>query len=106
MHESVVVPNGAKVVELKGDVLHYTYADLNQHLEKMKQYAFAWAAQRQGKKSATPFSALLRALFAFLRFYVVKRGFLDGQQGLIIAAMNAVYTFLKYTQLWQLNRNK
>lgn len=106
MHESVLVSNGVKVVELKGDVLHDTYADLNQHLEKMKQYAFAWAAQRQGKKSATPFSAAIRAVFAFLRFYFLKRGFLDGQQGLMIATMNAVYTFLKYAQLWQLNRSK
>ena len=39
-----------------------------------------------------------------MRFYLLKRGFLDGQPGLIIAAMNAVYTFLKYAQLWQLNR--
>ncbi|WP_314341707.1 glycosyltransferase family 2 protein [Simonsiella muelleri] len=106
VHESVLVSNGVKVVELKGDVLHDTYADLNQHLEKMKQYAFAWAAQRQGKKSATPFSAAIRAVFAFLRFYFLKRGFLDGQQGLMIATMNAVYTFLKYAQLWQLNRSK
>ena len=106
VHESVIVPSGAKVVDLSDDVLHYTYADLCQHLDKMKHYAFAWAAQRQGKKSATPFSATLRAVFAFIKFYIVKRGFLDGQQGLIISAMNAIYTFLKYAQLWQLNRNQ
>ena len=106
VHESVVVPSGANVMDLSGDVLHYTYADLCQHLDKMKHYAFAWAAQRQGKKSATPFGATLRAVFAFIKFYIVKRGFLDGQQGLIISAMNAIYTFLKYAQLWQLNRNQ
>lgn len=106
VHESVIVPSGTNVVDLSGDVLHYTYADLCQHLDKMKHYAFAWAAQRQGKKSATPFSATLRAVFAFIKFYIVKRGFLDGQQGLIISAMNAIYTFLKYAQLWQLNRNQ
>ena len=104
VHESVRVPQGARIIELQGDVLHFTYHDLAQHLAKMQQYAFAWAAQRQGIKPATPFSATWRAVFAFMRFYLLKRGFLDGQPGLMIAAMNAVYTFLKYAQLWQLNR--
>lgn len=106
VHESVIISKDMTVQEIKGDVLHYTYDSLAQHLNKMQHYAFAWAAQRQGKQAATPYGATLRALFAMFKFYVLKRGFLDGKAGLIISVMNGIYTFLKYTQLWHLNQTR
>lgn len=104
VHESVIVPNGAQVIELKGNTLHETYRDLSHHLSKMQQYAQAWAQQRQGQKNASPWSATWRGIFAFIKFYILKLGFLDGAAGLMIAVMNGIYTFLKYALLWQYNR--
>lgn len=104
VHESVIVPDSAQIIELKGNVLHETYRDLNHHLSKMQQYAQAWATQRQGSKTATPLGATWRGIFAFLKFYLLKRGFLDGSAGLMISVMNGIYTFLKYALLWQYNR--
>lgn len=103
VHESVIIPENAQIIELKGNVFHYTYADLSQHLAKMQKYAWAWAEQNHLKKQSNPYSAMARAVFTFIRFYLLKQGFRDGKAGVMIAMMNAIYTFLKYTQLWQLN---
>lgn len=104
VHESVQIPDGARIVDIQGDVLHHTYDGLNQHLSKMQQYTLSWAEQRRGKKTVNLFSVLPRALFNFIKCYVMKRGFLDGQQGLLIAIMGAIYTFMKYAQLWLINQ--
>ena len=53
-------------------------------------------------RRATFLDLLLHPPAAFLRNYVLKAGFLDGTQGLIISAMNAHYVFLKFAKLWAL----
>jgi hypothetical protein len=41
----------------------------------------------------------------FLRMYLLKAGFLDGQAGLVLAGLSAFYVFLKYAKLWELRRS-
>ncbi|KLT72798.1 group 2 glycosyl transferase [Neisseria arctica] len=107
VHESVVVPNGAKVVELKGDVLHYTYADIAQFMRKSAQYAQLWAQQKkqQGKKVHLH-TAVIHGAMNFLKTYVLKAGFLDGKQGFLLATLSAYSVFCKYAQLWVLNHER
>ena len=104
VHESVIVPQGSQLILLAGDLLHHTYQNINQYLSKQQQYTLAWAQQRVGKKKATPLSGMLHGLATFIRIYLLKRGFLDGQHGLLIALLGGYYSFLKYTQLWFLSR--
>jgi hypothetical protein len=40
----------------------------------------------------------------FLKMFVLRRGFLDGWRGFILASVGAFYTFLKYAKLWELER--
>jgi (heptosyl)LPS beta-1,4-glucosyltransferase len=49
---------------------------------------------------------LLHPPAAFLRNYVLHRGFTDGKAGLIVSAMNAHYVFLKFAKLWALERDR
>lgn len=106
VHETVQLSSETQIIPLAGNVLHKTYTNLNQYLEKMQHYTNAWAIQNKGNKKSHPFLATVKALFTFLKIYLLKRGFLDGSQGLIIAIMGAIYTFVKYTQLWLLNQEK
>jgi hypothetical protein len=46
------------------------------------------------------FDLLVHPPAAFLRNYVLRRGFLDGTAGFVISAMNAYYVFLKFAKLW------
>jgi hypothetical protein len=45
---------------------------------------------------------IVHGLFAFVRTYVFRLGFLDGQHGLMLAIYNAEYTYYKYLKLMQL----
>ena len=43
---------------------------------------------------------------AFLRNYVLRRGFMDGTVGLTISLMNSYGVFLKFAKLWEIQRGK
>ena len=43
----------------------------------------------------------LRPAGRFLKQYVLKRGFLDGQTGLVVCALAAFSVFMKYAKLWE-----
>ena len=46
--------------------------------------------------------ALLRPVARFFRSYILKRGFMEGFAGFYVAVSAAVYVFLKYAKLWEL----
>jgi glycosyltransferase involved in cell wall biosynthesis len=102
VHESVRV-NGA-AGELKGDLLHYTCASLSEHLRTLDKYTSLASQELLANGYSAPFSRLaFDPAWTFVRTYVLQRGFLDGPQGLAIAWMAALYTFLKYakTRTWR-----
>ncbi|MBS0849756.1 glycosyltransferase family 2 protein [Citrobacter sp. JGM124] len=103
VHESLDSAGATKVL-LKGDLLHLTCRDFSAFQRKQLNYATTWAHERhqQGKKVS------LAAIFshtvgAFCKTLILRAGFLDGKQGLLLAVVNAQYTFNKYTELWALN---
>lgn len=101
VHEKLEFEDSIKIIKLKGDLLHYTYRDLEHYLVKSAGYASAWALQKQ-KKGAS--SSLLKAfnhgMSCFLKMYVFRLGFLDGKQGLLLALLSGHSTFAKYADLW------
>lgn len=101
VHEKVEVRANMKIVNLQGDLLHYTYRDLEHYLVKSAGYARAWADQRtaRGKKGSFG-QGLVHAVGCFLKMYLLKAGFLDGKQGLLLAILSAHSTFVKYADLW------
>ncbi|TQQ49857.1 glycosyltransferase family 2 protein [Vibrio cholerae] len=101
VHEKVLVEPSMKVETLVGDAIHYTYNDVHHYLVKSAGYAKAWADQRQAKgKKASLSQGILHAVGCFLKMYLLKRGFLDGKQGFLIALLSAHSTFVKYADLW------
>ncbi len=101
VHESVVVPAGFKLKKLDGHLLHYTYKTLHQYLNKSASYAQAWAEQRAAKgKKASLWDACSHAFARFIRMYLLKRGFMDGKHGFLLAVLSAHSVFVKYAELW------
>ena len=101
MHEGLVVGEKTKVTRLRGDLVHYTYKDLNHYLVKSAGYAAQWAEQRfAAGKHATLWQGAVHGLACFLRMYLFRAGFLDGRQGLLLALLSAHSTFAKYAALW------
>jgi glycosyltransferase involved in cell wall biosynthesis len=103
VHERLIA-DGA-VGELKNDLLHATYPDLESMLDKLNRYSTAGAqrALARGKRGSLG-SAVLHGLWAFIRTYVLQRGFLDGRMGFVLAVSNAEGTYYRYLKLWLLQR--
>ena len=102
VHEKVHYPANTKVEKLKGDLQHFTYKSLHHYLVKSAGYAKAWADQRQAKgKKATLWQGISHAIGCFVKMYILKAGFLDGKQGLLLAILSAHSTFVKYADLWE-----
>ena len=105
-HDSVEL-DGVKPRQLEGDLLHFSYYNLSEFFERSMKYAkiSAKAMHEQGKK-ASYIKILGSTLFRFLNDYVLKLGFLDGLNGLIICGTNSHTTFVKYVYLKQLNKGE
>lgn len=87
------------ITSLSAPLLHTPYRTIDDFLHKMQLYSTLFASQHQGKKSSSALKALLHSYAAFCKSYFLKRGFLDGQEGLIISLYNAHTTFYKYLKL-------
>jgi glycosyltransferase involved in cell wall biosynthesis len=103
VHEQLQLPPQASIINLPGNVLHYTVNSMQDYMEKTERYARLNAAKyfEQGKKSSFV-KRWLSPSFSFIQNYVMKFGFLDGREGYITAKTTARYTFLKYAYLKQL----
>lgn len=106
-HDSVEMEAGIKSQHLKGDLLHYSYYTMEEHVLRSAKYAkiAAKAMHKQGKK-ASIFKMLSSAGFRFVKDYFFKRGFLDGFYGLVICGTSSHTSFLKYAYLRSLNAGK
>jgi len=106
VHETVI-PCSRNIGSLQGLLLHYTHRDYKHGLDKAAQYAWLGAQKyhRKGKKSHGLFVALLRAIWTFFLIYIIRRGFLDGSIGFIMAITYAQVNFNKYVGLWLLEND-
>ena len=101
VHESVTVDGGAG--QLRNELLHYSYRDLRDHLDRINSYTTLAARQmREAGRRAGPLDLLVHPPAAFLRNYLLRRGFLDGGAGLTLSLVNAYSVFLKFAKLWEL----
>ncbi len=109
VHEKVVInaaANTAKIGILTSPIKHYSFNSLEEVLDKTNRYSTANALKsfQQGKKSSLK-KAILHGLWAFIRTYIIRAGFLDGREGFILAVSNAEGTYYRYIKLMYLQQN-
>lgn len=98
VHERVV-PQGS-VQRLKGHFEHYPYDNLDALVTKINRYSSDAAAMMYARgKRATVFTALGHGFWTFVRIYLIRRGFLDGRHGLVLAVTAAAGSFFRYAKL-------
>jgi glycosyltransferase involved in cell wall biosynthesis len=86
--------------KLKHKILHYSFPTLDKVIEKMNVYSTLGAQHKlQQRKTAGLFTALAHGIFAFIRGYVLKLGFLDGKEGFMLAISNAEGSYYRYLKL-------
>ncbi len=100
VHESVKVDGPTE--RLRGELLHYPYRDVSEHLATIDRYTTLIAEQwlAEGRR-ATPLHAFVYPPLAFFRNYILRQGFRDGRAGFLISRLNAYYVFLKYVKLME-----
>ena len=92
---------------LSGDILHYSYKDINDHLTKIALYTSIMAKGEFEKGATFRFSNLMiKPIAKCMNMYIIKLGFLDGFQGIAIAFLGAYYVFLKHLTLWEIESCK
>ena len=102
-HERAEV--SGRTAKLKGELRHYTYTDINSHLNSLNALSNVAARTMFDKgKRASTLNILVNPVMRFLKFYFLRRGFLEGFAGLVVAHLEAYYVFLKYVKLWELQR--
>ncbi|MGD0709899.1 MAG: glycosyltransferase family 2 protein [Bacteroidales bacterium] len=107
IHEAVKMERNTKTGFIKGDLLHYSYYSIEQHLNLMNKYTDIMANELFNiGKNASIFKLLFSPVFKFIRDYILKLGFLDGYTGFVICRISTRASFLKYTKLRRLNRSK
>jgi hypothetical protein len=103
VHEKIVT--GQPVVRLHGDLLHDSAETLEKYLDKQNRYTTLQAELlRSAGRRASVAQLLLSPALRFVKFYLVRLGFLDGVPGLVHIAIGCMNTFNKYAKLKALER--
>ncbi|MGH7821524.1 MAG: glycosyltransferase family 2 protein [Candidatus Binatia bacterium] len=96
-HEKVIVDGRTR--RLSGNLLHFTYADVSEHLltvNRLTDISAAEVVKRPGGLGAA--SLVLRPAWRFFRSLVIDRGALEGWPGFFVSATAGFYVFLKYAK--------
>jgi glycosyltransferase involved in cell wall biosynthesis len=103
VHESIIDTNMSQY-ELNSSIQHYSFDSAEELVAKMQKYSTLYAKDYKGRKKSSPSKAFIRATFAFFKYYILKKGFLNGYEGLLISVSNANGVFYKYIKLYEENQ--
>jgi glycosyltransferase involved in cell wall biosynthesis len=105
-HDRFTMEKGVVIRHLAGDIRHHSYTSVAGHKQKV-EYFSSIAAQAYFQKGvhASRFRIVAAPVFRFIRDFFLKRGFLDGRYGFIIARLTALEVMLKYRKLRRLQQD-
>jgi hypothetical protein len=105
-HDRVVLDGGSRVAHLDGDLHHWSYHNIRDHIDTINSFSeiAARAAHTDGRRANLALDIVLNPLLTFIKKYFLKLGILDGYPGFVIAVHTAYGKFLKYIKLRELNK--
>lgn len=107
VHEELSLVPHHTIGFLKGDLLHYTFRTISQHMATTNKYTTLKAihANDEGKQAHLSM-IIFGPMSKFINDYLLKKGFLDGFYGFIACCISAFGIFIQYVKLHELNNNK
>jgi glycosyltransferase involved in cell wall biosynthesis len=102
VHEKII-QGSLRKENLVYTMSHVPYRCISHFLQKMQSYTDLFAKQQKGRKHSSMWSAVFHGWGAFLKSYLLKRGFLQGGEGFLISAYNGHTAFYKYLKLKEEN---
>jgi glycosyltransferase involved in cell wall biosynthesis len=95
-----VETQGNNIVTLSGDIQHYSFNSLSEHLRTLDNFTEIGAREIiKRNKPVSVVSPWTHGLWTFLRLYIFKRGFLDGYAGLVVSVLSGMHAFVKYNKV-------
>lgn len=105
VHEQLIYDG--KAGKIKEKIMHYSYLNLEDYLNKFNKYTTLGALDYYKKnKKINIFDLTLNPFFKFIRMYLIRGGFLDGVEGFVLAVFSSCYTLAKYFKLREIYKNK
>jgi glycosyltransferase involved in cell wall biosynthesis len=103
VHEYLIV-NG-ETGKLIHDIEHFTDQNIQHYFYKLNEYTTLASEElvKKGKKFRL-LDVFLRPIIIFIKMYIIRRGFLDGIEGFILAVFSSAYVFTKYCKFWERNQ--
>ena len=99
-HDKFELQAGSTTDRLKGDILHYSYYTIDDHYKQIEYFTTINAKASFDKGKHAPVWKLLFApVIKFIKDYVIRLGFIDGQAGWQICRLSAWATYVKYKKL-------
>ncbi len=99
-HDKVRLKEGTKPCFLKGDIIHYAYDTMEEHLQRNEELsAIAAHSLYEAGVKKYRLKIILSPAWSFIHGYFLRLGFLDGHYGFVIAKQTANQSFLKYQKL-------
>lgn len=106
-HDRYILQRGSSRKFLQGNLLHYSYYSISEHVERINYFAQIVArAYFKANRKSSVLKIIISPCWRLFRDYVLKLGFLDGFYGLVISVNSAYETFLKYVMLRALVREE
>ena len=107
-HDRVVLKPNTKVGQLSGDLFHYSFYSLAEHVQQIQKFSSiaAESAYANGKRANFVRNVLIGPAFTFFKKFLLQAGFLDGYFGFVISVNTAFSKYLKYIKLKELERAK
>lgn len=105
-HDKIVLQENIDVLHLKGDILHYSYHTISEHVtQNNKLSTLAAESLFAAGRKTNLFNVFANPGWAFFQSYLIRAGFLDGLFGLVIAIQISHMTFLKHLKLYLLYKS-
>jgi hypothetical protein len=102
-HDCYMLQPGCTQKHLSGNLLHYSYYSIADHLSQVNKFTEIASKELFLKKRKSHITDIVfRPIWKFKRDYIFKLGFLDGYNGFVICMISAHAAFLKYAKLRQL----
>jgi glycosyltransferase involved in cell wall biosynthesis len=106
-HDKVIMAKDSSIGHLQGDLLHYSFHSLSDHIKQIDKFTSisSTEARKKNKKIFPIIHIAVYPFFTFIKMYILKFGFMDGLAGFLVCVSGAYYKFAKYTKLYLLQKD-
>ncbi len=100
-HDRYEMAASSKIIRLKGDILHYSYYSIEDHLKQINYFTTIACRELQAKgRYPGLWPLLVKPPFKFMQMYFLRFGWRDGFAGFCVAMLSAYAVFAKYAKLY------